>query len=410
MVEGSNAIADKSQELYYKTTFDAAVRYSTNLEELEVNLEYDSIALLLHITAKPAFRDRMHTLYLYTPDINADENIQGPRWIGDAQEHLLNETLAAFRSSSEAVFLLSRCFQNLDNAKNLQRIELCSQDGHSLVLEALRHAQFSRELAYLQVEPSRLTRVGYGCLSSTPHVFASFIKGLQIQPYLSDENHSSHNMSSEERETNIHGGHIKDYKPTTPEFKRLIRDLAGVESLELNGCRSSSELRLCHGCEDLFANSFAPVSMRNLTTLTINSVFISGGRLRSFIKGHAATLQAIDIGFTSLTDGSWRSVAQGMAKLPHLSTLNLTSIRQRRSANPRAIKYARPANFAATDEVRYKEPSHVQHFLSVFVACFSTVLCTNPSRFSWSRPKYFEARLFQLPAIALPSGQLEALL
>jgi hypothetical protein len=158
----------------------------------------------------------------------------------------------------------------------------------------------------------------------------------------------------------------------------------------------------------LFAQSFASTSFRNLSSLTIMSTFISGSRLRKFIKSHAATLHAIDISHTTLTDGSWQSIAQGLAKLPHLSNLHLISIRQKRPASSRAVKHVRPAIFAAAEKVGYKEASHVQHFLSVFIACFSTVLCTNPSRFSWSRPKYFEARLFQLPPVAVPSGQLEA--
>lgn len=388
MIALKTVAAKQRQDLYHKTTFDAAMRYSMALEELEINLEYHQIALLLHMASIPEFRDRIYTLFLYAPESD------------DA-----DDSAATFRASSEAIHLLSRCFHILADAKNLGRIELCDQDGHGLVLEALRLAKFPRQVAHFQIEPKRLVAVGYGCLSSEPEACAPYLEGLQLRPSFPDEDHSAHNMTDEERQENPLGRHIRNYRPSTPAFHKVVSSFSGITSLELHGCRSSSTLRICHACDDLFANTFASVHFHNLRTLMITSILISGGRLRRFIKRHALTLRTLDMSHVTLTDGSWRSVAQGLAKLPHLQDLNLIGLRQKR---PESEKYPRPPNFLAANMVRLDSACPIQLFLKVFVQSFDAVLCTNPARFDWSRPKYFEAKLFQLPGVAIPSGEMKS--
>jgi hypothetical protein len=409
--------ANDYQELYHKTTYDAAIRYSASLEKLVIRLEHQSMSQLLLISKMPAFRKYIKTLQFYIPDpdpgpedfMRAEDPQQQSYEDFCASIAAVQQSHEAFRASSEAVRLLAECFRNLEDAKNLQLIELFSEHGYSLVFEALRDACFSRKLAYFAIDPNHLAQVGYGALSDTPQAYVPLIRGLQIQPFIDDRARLGFNRSKKEHFENLVGLHIKDYKPTTLEFTKLVLTFFDIDSLELNGCGPFPTLRLCHGCDDLFAKTFAPVLFPNLSSLVITSTYISGSRLRKFVKRHGDTLVTLDIGCAILTDGSWRSIAQGMAKLPRLKKLKLTTLRQKRAAAIISADCARPPNYAAANQVELEDVSHVQHFLEVFVASFSTVLCTSPFRVSRSGRKYFEARLFRLPSVPIPSHRLEAI-
>jgi hypothetical protein len=372
------------------------VRYSTILEELEVNLERSSLTQFLRTIKNPAFRDRIYTIYLYTPEPpECDSDDESSMNVRSEQSTAFERAAEEFRASSEAAHQLAECFQNLEKAKNLQRIELLSDFGHDMVLRAMSLAQFSRQLAYIGIEPNTLSRVGYGMLSTSPQACAPYIKGLRIQPDLSSKEHTAHKLSVEQQEENPLGLHIKNYRPTTPEFTQVVSALVNVGSLEFSGCRPDPALHLCHGCEDLFAKNFARTIFPNLSCFAVQSAFISGSRLRGFIKRHAMTLTNVDVSFVSLTDGSWRSIAQGLAKLPHLQILKLHALRQK-GRNPRI---ARPPQYSNSSAVALEDTSHVRHFLDVFIAFFSTVECLNTFRFASDPPKYHEARLFELPEL-----------
>jgi hypothetical protein len=63
-------------------------------------------------------------------------------------------------------------------------------------------------------------------------------------------------------------------------------------------------LRFCNGCHDLFVDHFTGVVFSHLTSLYIGSIYISGGRLRSFLKLQAKTLAEVSFSCTRLTDGT----------------------------------------------------------------------------------------------------------
>jgi hypothetical protein len=394
--------------LYDKTSYDAAVRYSILLEELEINLEQPSIDKFLSITRNPAFRDRIYIIYLHTPefpDSESDLPLKNP----SAEELAFTKAAEDFRSSSEAINRLAECFRNLEKAKNLERIELCSNRGHDMVLRAMSLAEFSRQLVYFGIEPKQLSKVGYGMLSTSPKECVKYIKGLQIQPMLGDPQEAGHELPTDQRKENVMGLHIKDYRPTTAEFTNLVSALVSVGTLEYNGCRAHPEIRLCHACDDLFARVFARTVFPNLSCLTVTRTFMSGGRLRNFVKRHATTLMSVDMTFVTLTDGTWRSIAQGLAKLPRLRALDLSALRQKGRAAKNTRQTTRPPQYTNTSTISFKDADHVKQFLKIFIICFSTVQCLSPGRFKRSPPIYHEARLFDLPELGEASNQIGSL-
>jgi hypothetical protein len=370
-------------------------------------LESSSLDKFFQITKNSAFRNRIYTIYLYTPDF-PDSNPAVPSGNSSAEELAFNKAAEGFRSSSEAINRLAECFRHLEKAKNLERIELSSNRGHGMVLRAMSLAGFSRQLVYFGIEPKQLSKLGYGMLSSSPKDCVRYIKGLQVQPMMSDPE-EGHQLPADERKENAMGLHIKNYRPTTVEFTNLVTALISVGTLEYNGCRAHPEIRFCHACEDLFAKVFARTFFPNLSCLTITSTFMSGGRLRKFVKCHATTLAHIDVTFVSLTDGTWRSIAQGFAKLPCLQTLKLSALRQKSRAAKTTRQTTRPPQYTNTSQVTLEDANHVKQFLKMFIVFFSTVQYLNPGRFKRTPPMYHEARLFDLPELRETSSQIGSL-
>jgi hypothetical protein len=154
-------------------------------------------------------------------------------------------------------------------------------------------------------------------------------------------------------------------------------------------------LRLCHGCDDLFAKNFSNALYPELTSLVICGMFISGGRLRRFIKRHGDTLKEFIISTGMLTDGSWASIAQGLMKLQRLDQIIFTGLIQKRGEHQPAR--VRPSAYPTSSYSSVRGSEDVKHFLEVFMDCFSTFSYLNVARFGWSRPHYRQVKLFDLP-------------
>jgi hypothetical protein len=295
------------------------------------------------------------------------------------------------RASDEEVEILAECFRHLKLAKNLQCIKLCSAYGHDGVIRGMSLASFSPKVVVLTIDVAYLTRVGYGKLSDNPQDYSKYVKGLKINPsYATDPN----DYWIDEQERSIPwGAHIKNFRPTTTTLTKLVSALINIESLTICGCRIYHSIRLCHGCDDLFAKNFALTFYPQLGTLNLNHVFMSGGRLRRFIKRHSNSLFEVNMVGVVLTDGSWRSIAQGLAKLPELRGLRLSSLRQKhRELNDRP-----PSEYHNVSRISLHSRSHIHDFLTIAVEYFSTVQCSNPDRFRRRPPKYHQAKLFEPP-------------
>ena len=300
-----------------------------------------------------------------------------------------------FLESDEAAEILQECFRYLETAKRLQRIELLDNFGHDLILRSMVLANFSRKLACLPIEPEHLSRWGYGKLQQTPKAFITYIKGLIMQPLLPDPCDTEPPAAGQA--ANPLGLHVKDYRPTTRSLAEYMSAFIDVEEIQLYGCRSNPALRFCHGCDDLFARNFAHTLYTNLRSLAIRRMFISGGRLRRFIKRHADTLNKLEISYVSLTDGSWQSIAQGLAKLESLSELKLSRLTQKHSIR----NIDRPPEYCNDYGLNLRNKDDVQHFLEVFITYFSTVLYLNSNRVRAKPPKYHQVKLFRLPEKAV---------
>jgi hypothetical protein len=178
-----------------------------------------------------------------------------------------------------------------------------------------------------------------------------------------------------------------------------------IESLEIYGCSSTPTVRLCHGCGDLFTKVFTRLHYPNLSILVVNSIHISGGRLRDFVKRHAATLVEVVITSTTLTDGTWRSIAQGLARCPQMVQLRLESLRQKQYLT---VVVTRPSNYVAWLGVNVKDAEEVQLFLKTCIAFFGTVSYPHYRLWGKRHSDYYEARLFQLPGTSVPWCMSEA--
>jgi hypothetical protein len=381
--------------LHDKTSYDAAVRYSPLLEKLEFYLEQSDFETFLQLLKLPAFRERIYTIYFHIRDQHDVE--ANPR---DPMEPDWAAKLQMLQALNEPTGLPAQCFRILNTAKNLERLELVGNFGHELLLRAMDFARFPRKQLFLTISPAQFAKAGYGCLSSDPAAYMRYIKGISIQPELSDDHTNSkgfllpsNELSAKEREESLVGLHIKNFRPTTTYFKKFIAAFHDLETLELHGCRSNPSLRLCHGCEDIFVKNFAHTLYPNLRTLAITSMFISGGRLRKFIKRHSATLNDVQIFYVMLTDGSWRLVAQGLAKLPLLSELNLMHLREKHATKITG----RPAQYTNDSQVSLSDRSLIEQFLQAFVTFFGTVQYLTHTRVSGSPPIYHEAKLFKVP-------------
>ncbi|KAH4340147.1 hypothetical protein HBH98_197910 [Parastagonospora nodorum] len=392
------------KELRHKTEYDATVRYRKRFSTRTVPLDYQSCDKFLNVIKVPIFRDMIQTIRFKLRDQYNDP--YDFRDNPDDEDGAPGRTIPRIRTrmfleSDEASEILADCFRNLEMARRLQRIELLDNFGHDLILRSMELANFSRKLAYLPIEPEHLLRWGYDKLQQTPKTFSPYIKGLIMQPLLPDPCDTEPPAAGQA--VNPLGLHIKDYRPTKPSFTELMSAFIDVEEIQLYGCCSNPALRFCHGCDDLFAQNFAPTRYHSLSRLAIQRIFISGGRLRRFIKRHADTLNKLEVSYVSLTDGSWQSIAQGLAKLRYLGELKLSRLTQKHAIR----NVDRPKEYCNDFELNLRSRDDVQHFLEVFITYFSTVLYLNSDRVRGSPPKYHQVKLFRLPEKAIEESLSE---
>lgn len=373
------------------------MRYNSYLETLRIMLYPSGIRLLVHVSAIPAFRERINTLRLCTPELYASDDSARDTDAHGTTNVSSKADLEKLIESKEMVNLLAKCFNNLSGTVTLSSITLVGSQGHSLVMRAISKACFSTKLVHLQIEPAHLAKDGYGAFSRAPEKFVHYIKGLSVQTNLHGAHLSINTYTHDEKKENAIGLHLKNYRPSHPILSNLLSALVDIERLEIYGCRSQPELRLCHGCDDLFVKNFSTLIYSQLKSLSIERMYISGSRLRRFIKRHGHTLSNIKLSYTMLTDGTWRSIGQGMMKLPFLQNIRLDSLRQKSSATWVTRDYERPSEYASCSEVNIKDALYIQHFLDVFVTCFDTTLYLNQHRLSKQYPKYYQVKLFRLP-------------
>jgi hypothetical protein len=238
-----------------------------------------------------------------------------------------DEATATFIDSSETPHLLAACFDNLKNASSFtdigfeyRDVESEGSDCYNLVLFALAVVGFPRKIATFRILPQDVPGHRYRALTLSPQTYSPYIKGLHIDtPKLQFLQYMNAKAKQERRGAKVRndtGYHFRNYSPCHSKLFDFLNAMHQVEALEIDECETFPRLRFCNGCHDLFAKHIAITHYPNLTDPTIKSVYISGGRLRRFIEKHSSTLTQVSCTFASLTDGSWRSIAQGLLKLP----------------------------------------------------------------------------------------------
>jgi hypothetical protein len=295
------------RELYAQSTYDAAIRYGPLLEELEVHVDYPGLCNFFLITSIPAFRDRIRNITLHGTRATATGDDLEIPWIKSAVRESCPEEEPLFEESSETVYLLAACLENLKQASMLEKID-ANGGIYSLLPPALAESQFPRKIAIYRVLPQHLAGQEYRTLTSSPADCSPYTKGIKIDaPDLTCLDF----MSEEEKQTrrnvrqcNDRGYHIRGFEPCHADLSRFVAAYRQVEELALDGCEAYPRLRFCDGCHAVFAKHIIPVHFSNLSRFQMVSIYISGGRLRRFIKNHSTTLREFDCLFVSLTDGS----------------------------------------------------------------------------------------------------------
>jgi hypothetical protein len=387
------------RKLYEKTTYDAAVRYGLQLEGSGIHLNYKKLCHLLHISSIPAFRDKIHTLYLWTPAPTKDS--------GPEMRALEEESIETFLTSSDIVYMLAECFRNLRHGKRITVLRPTSPKSLRVSLMALEMVQFPRRILYITLRPNEILDAVHGILAKSLPTCARYINIMEIFP---PKNHfwqeSTPVLTRHERHPKRF--HTGEYREVRTEFLSFLRHFDMIENLRLVGCSDWPHLRVCKGCNEIFARNIATIKYANLTTLRIHVMFISGSRLRRFIKAHASTLYSVSCFKVTLTDGSWLSIAQGLLKIPGLKELELSNhvFQKTPVASPKQLPLGYLI-YKGVVPVYYTGIADIKTFLREFINYFETIPYISPRK-EYSTPQYYTVRLFSIPDVKRATWNSEA--
>jgi hypothetical protein len=387
------------RKLYEKTTYDAAVRYGLQLEGLGIHLNYKRLCHLLHISNIPAFRDKIHKLYLWPQLLTKDT--------GPEMRALEEESNGTFLTPSDILYMLAECFRNLRHGKRVTMLKPVGPKVLSVVLLALEMVQFPRRIIDITLHPKQFLDTGYGILTNSPSTYAPYIKIVQIIPPKTHFFEESMPTLTK-HESHAKGYHTGEHREDQAKMFSFLRHLDMIEVLQLWGCSDWPHLRICNGCNDIFARNIATINYANLTTLCLRIMFISGGRLRRFIKTHASTLYRVSCVQVTLTDGSWRSIAQGLSKIPGLRELGLSKHMFQKT--PVASPEILPRGYLIYNgivPVYYIGIAEIKTFLREFINYFETIPYI-PPHMEYPIPQYYTVRLFSIPDVKRATWESEA--
>jgi len=397
--------------IYQKTLFDAGIVYGEMLDSLWVRLIYKSLGVLLSISRTPYFRDRLRKIVFVRP-WGMDHSWGGTKYHHATYAHSLrDEELDAFADSPDAVNILTESFKNLANSTSLLEIYLREKATYPTVFKALKCTSFSRPIVHVVVDPQDFRQTSQdrflNPLTESPDLISH--EEFDVTPHLS-LHVTEPDLRKSDVTDNENGRHYSGYKSVTSSLSTLANKLLSVREITLHGCDAVPRLRLCHGCEDIWVNLFAKKMYSHLTHLKLRCTYVSGSRLRGFIKRHTRTLRHIEFDFVFLTDGSWRSVAKSLQKCPSLDYLDMGlynpdgcpngSLRQKHPAPPLAS--CLPEEYADDSvlTVKLRNKQDVAHWLDVFVRYFATIE-SNVRGYrgsgGYELPTYHEVCTFPLP-------------
>jgi hypothetical protein len=330
----------------------------------------------------------METMYLYPdkPPVlganNSDSEDQLIRFLQSEDEY-------SFVRTGEAVHILAQCLRNLRHTISLSsliyRAEKFDVIGQTAVLRALEVSRYPRKLAEVYIYLNAIREPGWSRFAESLSEFQSYLKGALFDTpetlFLNKRNKT--------------GSHVQGFRLSHSDLREVMTATKDVEHLEICGCAFQPFLRLCHGCQDLFATHFAPAPYAYLSRLRLTCFYVSGGRLRRSIKHHSATLHSFEASWTFLTDGSWNSIFQGLRKLESLNYLELHDVQQKHG--PMDVP-ALPATYRCDylfDLGINVSNEGVQLFLSEIIRYFNVGLGGTVCG-----PQYHVVCLFHVPKVA----------
>ena len=443
ILDGINALVDNKdfkslrltcRRIYQRTHAYAAIRNDFKLFEIEIVFNHRSLCLLLHLAKIPEFRHKIRTIFFLRP---------------------------FYMESSEAIYLLAECLRYLADARELFLMELNAEELHWLMFTAMDLAQFPQRCLLYRIEMRGLLDQDYGDFGRSPSSFARYMKWTSTEdktptvewhrfvpvPEATEEDNDEADSgkedsdqeedSDEEMQSNDdeeledeemqsaddekpededmqlddeeekaiqyrtairEGYHVRDYRLNEPVVASFFHAMRSVPHLYLNSCDFFPRLRVCNACNDIFVHNIITVPFTQLTTFEIGHMYVSGGRLQSFIKQQSHTLKNIEFDGTTLTQGSWKTIARVLRQISGLEHLRLLNdICQKAKAHPTK---RRPKKYVRYNGWRTPLDTHaaVRRFLKDFIKFFST------SRYVYKRvpvrplPQYYKVDLFHLPS------------
>ncbi|KAI4673928.1 uncharacterized protein J4E88_008395 [Alternaria novae-zelandiae] len=406
------------RELYSKTMYDASVRYGLLLEQLDIEVSHNGLCALLHITKIPDFSKRIRTLILKSPYENeAPPDYLKAKGAKAAFRGQIFDDITTSLESSETVHLLAQCFRNLKDAPALSEITVHGRNLYSLVPAALAASEFPREIAIFKVLAQPVVESGYRSVTNFPEECTPYTKGLSINaPDSKFESWMPLDRKlakQKERQVDDQGYHFKGYQPSYREFSKFLAAYNDITHLEIIGCDKMPMLRLCDGCDAVFKH-IATANFPHLTYFSMKKAYVSGSRLRRFVKQHTKTLKEVRFSSVSLTDGSWQSLAQGLLKLPQLETLYYEYLYQRHEVIKSKIPSFSDQSWYT--ELVYYGKANIKLFLQMFLQHFWTAdfdrkpysrgYTTQPSR--KTRARYYQVYMYDFPNVVASLGYMEA--
>jgi hypothetical protein len=236
--------------------------------------------------------------------------------------------------SLELCHLLAECFRSFIPAKKLERIVLTYSLGRSWysdwnsvtpILMALQLADFSRRIIQFPLELSVMRQPDSERMFQFPSMYLEHIQEITI---------SDHDTSKAQFDDDYGLGYRRRcLDPVSSEPREIIAAWRHIEVLDIRDCNLKLSSRHCIGCDSLFTQYYIAPRLEHLIGLQLCYLYISGGRLRHFIKVHSDTLIEVEFENFCLTDGTWRCIAGSFLKILNLCTLVLNTLIQKHPAS-----------------------------------------------------------------------------
>ena len=386
------------RELYKRTTYDAIIRYGPMLRVLRIKFTYPSLCRVLQIVKIEEFRDRIVALELDPYASHDFDHILKP----SSPLHPGDEERDMFIDSSEAVLLLTECFRWLAKAKRLVQVQHSRSASIHVSLAALVEAQFPVQLDIVYASPRDLiSPPGHGDFGRSPAIYVPYIRCIStdggVPGVLDYDEELIRELGEDKNEVGIH---IKNYRLRQPAVASFWFGLRDIEHLHISGCICEPYLRFCNACNDTFIHIFQ-VAFNHLTAFHLFCMYVSGGRLRRWLREQGHTLTQLQFSNNVLTDGSWKTIAQGLQKLPFLRHLALEHDLLQKGAVPRPLGQQIPVYQCEDSEDDDAGVSKVRHYLAFFIENFCTERYTGTRYLPWPLPHYYKV---DLPIFSLAYG------